>query len=132
MNKVMLIGRLTKDPEFSTTNGGVSNCKFSIAVQRTFANSNGDRDADFFNITTWRSTADNCNKYLKKGDKISVIGRLQSNNYEKDGKNQYSVNVVAEEVEFLQTKNESKTENNGKKSNEVQKFTPIEDEDLPF
>lgn len=132
MNKVMLIGRLTKDPELSTTNGGVSICKFSIAVQRTFANSNGEKEADFFNIIVWKGLAENCHKYLKKGDKLSLVGRLQSNNYEKDGKNQYSVNVVAEEVEFLHTKNENKTENNGKKSNDVQKFTPVKDEDLPF
>lgn len=132
MNKVILAGRLTKDPEFQNTSNGISNCNFRLAVNRNFVNTNGERDADYFNISTWKGIAENCHKYLKKGDKISVVGRLQSNIYEKDGKNQYAVNVVAEEVEFLQTKNENKTENNGKKSNIVQKLTPIKDEDLPF
>ena len=72
MNKVVLIGNLTKDPELSTTNSGVNYCRFTLAVSRRFANTNGDRDADFINIVVWRGQADNCHKYLKKGSKACV------------------------------------------------------------
>ena len=78
MNKVMLIGNLTRDPELSTTNSGVSVCRFSIAVQRSFRNNEGEREADFFNIVVWRGLADNCHKFLKKGSKCCVIGRIQN------------------------------------------------------
>ena len=68
MNKVILIGNLTKDPELSTTNSGISVCRFTLAVPRRFANAEGERETDFFNITVWRAQAENCNKYLKKGN----------------------------------------------------------------
>jgi single-strand DNA-binding protein len=86
MNKVILVGNLTRDPELSTTGSGVSYCRFSLAVQRRFANAEGNRETDFFNITVWRALADNCHKYLRKGSKAGVIGSLQTRSYDdKDG-----------------------------------------------
>ena len=102
MNKVYLIGNLTRDPEISTTTSGISVCRMSIAVGRRFANAEGGRETDFFNVTAWRGTADNCAKFLKKGNKIAVSGSIQTRNYEKaDGTKGFSVDIVADEVEFL-------------------------------
>ena len=105
MNKVILIGNLTKDPELRTTPSGVSVCSFSLAVQRDFADSNGERTADFFNITVWREKGENCAKYLKKGKKASIVGTLQNRKYEdRDGAIRYATEILASEVEFLSPK----------------------------
>ena len=74
MNKVFLIGNLTRDPELSQLPSGVSVCKFGLAVNRNFTNSSGEREVDFFNITAWRGLGENCAKYLSKGRKVSVVG----------------------------------------------------------
>ena len=106
MNKVYLIGNLTRDPELSETTGGVAYCRFAIAVNRTFVNADGTRDADFFNITVWRGQAENCGKFLKKGSKVAIVGSLQNRTYEdKDGVKRNVIDVVANEVEFLTPKN---------------------------
>ena len=106
MNKVYLIGNLTRDPEISTTTSGISVCRMSIAVSRRFANAEGGRDADFFNITAWRGTADNCAKFLKKGNKIAVSGSIQTRTYDKqDGTKGFSIDIIADEVEFLTSRN---------------------------
>ena len=105
MNKVILVGNLTRDPELSETPRGVSVCRFSIAVSRDFANADGSRDVDFFNITVWRGRAENCGKYLKKGNKVAVVGSLQTRSYEdKDGIKRNVTDIVANEVEFLTPK----------------------------
>lgn len=102
MNRVILIGNLTRDPELQTTNSGVSVCRFSLAVSRRFANAEGEREADFINITVWRNQGENCHKYLKKGSKCAVIGRIQTSSYDApDGSKRYTTDVVADEVEFL-------------------------------
>ena len=102
MNKCVLVGHLTRDPELSTTTSGISLCRFSIAVNRSYANSNGEREADFINIVAWRGLADNCGKYLSKGRKVAVSGSIQTRSYEdKDGNKRYSTEVVADDVEFL-------------------------------
>ena len=86
MNKVILVGNLTRDPELTETPSGVAVCRFAIAVSRDYANADGTRETDFFNITVWRGRAENCGKYLKKGNKVAVIGSLQNRSYEdKDG-----------------------------------------------
>ena len=82
MNKVILVGNLTKDPELSETPSGVAVCKFSLAVSRDYTNAEGNRDTDFFNITVWRGRAENCGKYLKKGNKVAIVGSLQTRSYE--------------------------------------------------
>ena len=105
MNKVILVGNLTRDPELSETPSGVSVCRFSIAVSRDYANADGSRDVDFFNITVWRGRAENCGKYLKKGNKVAVVGSLQTRSYEdKDGIKRNVTDIVANEVEFLTPK----------------------------
>lgn len=108
MNKVYLIGNLTRDPETSDTSSGVRVCRFAIAVNRSYANADGNRETDFFNITVWRQLADNCSKYLKKGSKVAVVGQLQNRSYEdKDGIKRSVTDIVANEIEFLTPKNAS-------------------------
>lgn len=105
MNKVILVGNLTRDPELSETSSGVAVCRFAIAVSRDYANADGTRETDFFNITVWRGRAENCGKYLKKGNKVAVVGSLQNRSYEdKDGIKRNVTDVVASEVEFLTPK----------------------------
>ena len=102
MNKVILIGNLTRDPELRVTPTGRSVCSSSLAVQRTFANQAGERVTDFFNIIVWGKTGENCSKYLSKGRKACVVGELQTRSYEaKDGTKRTVTEIVANEVEFL-------------------------------
>ena len=132
MNKVILIGNLTKDPEISTTTNGVSVCRFALAVTRRYTNASGEREADFVNIVVWRALAENCHKFLKKGSKAAVVGTLQSRAYDApDGSNRYVTEVVADEVEFISTKNSDAVESR-KEDEEVTKLEPIDDNDLPF
>ncbi len=137
MNKVILIGNLTRDPELATTNSGVSVCRFSIAVQRRFQNAEGEREADFFNIVVWRAQAENCHKFLKKGSKCAVTGRLQNSSYEaNDGSKRYTTEIVADEVEFLGAKPEGAGDAMPKAATPKKATTelvPIDDDDsLPF
>ena len=105
MNKVILVGNLTRDPELTETPSGVAVCRFAIAVSRDYASADGTRETDFFNITVWRGRAENCGKYLKKGNKVAVVGSLQTRSYEdKDGIKRNVTDVVANEVEFLTPK----------------------------
>lgn len=137
MNKVYLIGNLTRDPEISTTTSGISVCRMSIAVGRRFSNAEGGRDTDFFNITAWRGTADNCAKFLKKGNKIAVSGSIQTRTYDKqDGTKGFSIDIVADEVEFLSSKNDNSEASEGGAamggSAPVGDLQPIDDDNLPF
>lgn len=133
MNKVILIGNLTRDPENSATPSGVSVCKMSMAVNRTFANANGERECDYFNIVAWRQLADNCGKYLSKGKKIAIVGNLQTRSYEtKEGDRRYVTEVMADEVEFLspsETRQNSAPEAPERKP---QQASMLGDDDLPF
>ena len=137
MNKVILVGNLTRDPELITTNSGVSMCRFSLAIQRRFASADGNRETDFIPVVVWRAQADNCYKYLKKGSKAGIVGSMQTRNYETpEGQKRYVTEVVADEVEFLSTKTAEENrdfnnENNDKKT-VVDDFEPIDDDDLPF
>lgn len=101
-----MIGNLTRDPELSTSGNGISYCKFGVAVPRNFSK---EKEVDFFNVTVWRGQAENCAKYLSKGKKVSISGSIQINNFEKDGVKRQSIDVVAEEVEFLSPKYEDIT-----------------------
>ena len=108
MNKVILIGRLTKDPEMRTTQSGIANTTFSIAVNRNFTNQQGEREADFFNIVTWRKQAENVAKYCTKGTQVAIEGRLQTRSYDaQDGSKRYVTEVVADNVTFLSAKGSS-------------------------
>ena len=102
MNRIHLIGNLTRDPEFSETAAGVAVCKFSIAVGRAYADQNGEKQTDFFNCTAWRQTADAVARYTKKGNKIAVIGSMQSRAYEdRQGVKKTVWEVQISEIEFL-------------------------------
>ncbi len=108
MNKVFLIGNLTRDPEMSETSGGVSVCHFGIAVNRSYSSQDGERQTDFFNVTAWRGLADNIGRYCKKGNKVAVTGSVQIRNYEDNqGNRRTAVDIIAQDVEFLNTRNQS-------------------------
>ena len=105
MNKVVLMGRLTRDPELRYTSSNIPSATFSLAVNRPFQNQNGVREADFINIVMWRKQAETAKKYLTKGSLISIEGRIQTRNYDgADGKKVYVTEVVADNFEFLETK----------------------------
>ena len=107
MNKVVLMGRLTKDPEMRATQSGTGVCGFNLAVNRRFKQE-GQPDADFINVTAWAKTAEFVSKYFTKGQQVGVIGRIQTRNYDdKDGKKVYVTEVVAEEAYFADSKKET-------------------------
>ena len=102
MNKVMLIGNVTKDLELKTTTSGIAMCTFAVAVNRKFTNAQGVREVDYINIVTWRQTAELCAKYLAKGRKVGITGSIQTRSYTtKDGGKRYVTEVVADDVVFL-------------------------------
>ena len=101
MNKITIIGNLTKDPELRSTQDGVSVCGFTVAVNRPKTAKNQDPGADYFNISAWRGLGENCAKYLQKGKKVCVVGRVSLRTWENDGKHGASIEVMAEDVEFL-------------------------------
>ena len=105
MNKVFLIGNLTRDPELTETAGGVPVCHFAIAVNRTYAAQDSDRQTDFFNCTAWRATAETIARYTKKGNKVAVTGSVQLRNYEDNqGVKRTAVDIIVQDVEFLTPK----------------------------
>ena len=102
MNKVFLIGNLTRDPEIRETPSGVSVCRFSIAVQRPYSSQDGERQTDFFNCTAWRATAETIARYTKKGNKVAVTGSIQLRNYEDNqGVKRTAVDIIVQDIEFL-------------------------------
>ncbi|EAW7167998.1 single-stranded DNA-binding protein [Listeria monocytogenes] len=112
INRVVLVGRLTKDPELRYTPSGVAVATFTLAVNRTFSNQQGEREADFINCVVWRKPAENVANFLKKGSMAGVEGRVQTRNYEgNDGKRVYVTEIVAENVQFLDPKNSHGTNN---------------------
>ena len=104
MNKVFLIGRLVRDPELRYTSSNIPVATFSLAVNRNFAGQNGERETDFINIVVWRKQAENVKKYITKGSLVAVEGRIQTGSYEKDGQRVYTTDVVADNVQFLESK----------------------------
>lgn len=137
MNKVILIGNLTRDPEVRTTPNGVTVCNFSIAVNRRFKNQSGEQVTDFFTIIAWRQLGDMCGKYLAKGRKVCVVGELQTRSYEaKDGAKRIVTEVVADEVEFLTPRDSqgghaSPAQGNAPQA-DLEGFSDIDDDELPF
>lgn len=106
LNRVVLVGRLTKDPEYRVTPSGVAIASFTLAVNRTFTNAQGERQADFINCIVFRKQADNVNTYLHKGSLAGVDGRLQSRSYDnQEGRRVFVTEVVCESVQFLEPKN---------------------------
>ncbi|MEG2028288.1 MAG: single-stranded DNA-binding protein [Bacilli bacterium] len=114
MNKVLLIGRLTGKPELRYTSSNLPYSRFSVAVNRNFTNSQGQREADFINIIIWRKQAENVCNYLDKGSRVSIEGRIQTGSYDdKDGNKRYTVEVAADSVEFLDTKSQNQARSQG-------------------
>lgn len=127
MNKVILSGNLTRDPELTETSSGVSVCRFSIAVNRRV---DGEQKADFYNVTAWRGLAETVAKYTQKGNKVLVIGNIELRDYEdRNGNKRTAVDVIAQDVEFLTPKSEQ-TEESTKKKPTLQAFD--DDSDIPF
>ena len=144
MNKAILIGNLTRDPETMTTSSGITKCNFTVAVQRRFANAQGVREADFIPVVCWRQTAELCARYLSKGRKVAVEGSIQVRSYDaQDGTKRYVTEIVADNVEFL-----SSREDGGSRQGSYapaspapaprsaapasSDFTEVDDDELPF
>ena len=126
MNKVFLIGTLTKDPELSSTTSGIKFCRFTLAVSRNYSK-DGKRETDFLPVVVWRAQADNCARYLKKGSRAAVCGSIQTRTYDaQDGSRRYVTEIAADEVQFLTTKNEDERD-----VADFDDLKPIDD-DLPF
>ncbi|MFZ5647393.1 MAG: single-stranded DNA-binding protein [Bacillota bacterium] len=139
LNKVILIGRLTADPELRFTPAGVAVAKFTLAVNRNFSNKQGDRDTDFIDVVVWRNLAETCSNYLKKGYLTAVEGRLQIRSYEDNqGIRRKAAEVIAENVRFLDRGRDSAPgqaagdRRSGMRDDDQFSEVPFTDDDLPF
>lgn len=135
LNRVILIGRLTKDPELRYTPNGVAVSTFTLAVNRSYSNQQGQREADFINIVTWKGLAETVANYMKKGRLVAVEGRIQTRNYDNnEGKKVYITEVVADNVRFLESMNKSDDHHSNNKDPFINDGSPIDisDDDLPF
>ena len=148
MNKVILVGNLTRDPESSVTSSGINMCKFGIAVNRTYGSSaDGEKQVDFFNLTAWRQLGENCAKFLTKGSKVAVSGRIETYKYEKEGVQHNGTTIVCDDVQFLSSPTRGEggssagnfagaSSQSSVQSAPLKKpssdLTPLEDDGLPF
>lgn len=137
LNKVILIGRLTRDPEMSYTASGIARLRFTLAVDRRFTSQQGEKQTDFIDIVCWRQLAETCNKYLRKGLMTAVAGSLQVRSYEaQDGQKRKAAEVVADEVRFLEWPKDGSTpqtnSNTGFEDFGKEIDLDDEDNDLPF
>lgn len=127
MNRAMLIGRLTKDPELRATGSGISVCTFTLAVDR-YAKQVEEKKADFLPVVAWRGQAENCAKYLHKGSQAAVCGSIQTRSYDAtDGSKRYVTEIVADEVKFLSSPKQEEEEPAFREP-----MQPAEEDDLPF
>ena len=125
MNKVVLIGRLTRDPDLRYPSSNIPVANFTVAVNRTFTNQNGEREADFINVIVWRKQAENVKKYIGKGSLVAVEGRIQTRNYEgADGKRVYVTEVVADNVQFLESRAQSQNRVTSVDNDPMNNFSP--------
>lgn len=139
LNRVVLIGRLTKDPELRYTPSGLAVTQFTLACDRPFTNNQGEREADFINIVTWRQLAENCANYLRKGRLTAVEGRIQVRSYDNnEGRRVYVTEVIADNVRFLERKDRDEQSSKTTQTEEQDPFADdgqqidISDDDLPF
>lgn len=133
MNNVSLIGRFTRDPELRYTPSGTAVINGNLAVTRNFKNAQGNYEADFINVVAWRKTAELIAEHFRKGDMIGLNGRIQTRNYEKDGRKVYVTEVVAENITFIQNKNKGKPDTEDIYGDPFEVDTvEIDDSDLPF
>lgn len=145
INNVVLVGRLTKDPELKYTQNGIAVARFTLAVNRTFSN---QQEADFINCVAWRKQAENLANYMRKGSLIGVQGRIQTGSFDdKDGKRIYTTDIVADNIQFLEPRNATSHHGHNQPppqssqpintapttpANNYVDHTPIPDDDLPF
>jgi single-strand DNA-binding protein len=141
MNKVLLIGRLTKDPELRYTQSGTAVASFTLAVNRRFSNQSGDREADFINCVAWQKSAEFVANYFRKGQQMALEGRLQVRSYDgNDGQRRWVTEVVAEQIEFVGSKNENGSGRQDYQNNNASAGSSLglgeeivfDDNDLPF
>ena len=138
MNKLTIIGNLTRDPELRTTASGINVCTFTVAVNRRRSGTNNQPEADFFRVSAWRQLGENCQRYLAKGRKVAVVGPVSVQTYTgNDGTTRASLEVTAEDVEFLSSRNEDAGYAPAAPAQPVAApamngFEEVDDEDLPF
>lgn len=148
MNRVVIVGRLTRDVELRYTPNGVAVANFNVAVNRQFKNKDGEQEADFIQCVTWRKQAENLANYMKKGSQIGVDGRLQTRTYENsNGKTVFVTEILAESIQFLEPKSNQSVNSNSSNSNQQKQPSKPEqpqsfeqageqinigDDDLPF
>jgi len=142
MNKCVLIGNLTRDPELQTTPTGISVCRFGLAVNRNYTNAQGEKDVDFFNCVAWRGLGENCGKFLTKGAKVGISGRIETRTYDKDGVRHHATDIVCDDVEFLTPRTQGAGTGGYANIQEAGEpiarkkgtatLTPVEDDGLPF
>jgi single-strand DNA-binding protein len=131
MNKITIIGDLTKNPELRSTQDGTPVCGFTVAVNRPKTKNNPDPGADYFNVNAWRGLGENCARYLEKGRKVCVVGRVSLRTWEKEDKHGASLEVLAEDVEFLTSRNEHAAEPSTPVDT-ASGMAMVEPDDLPF
>lgn len=145
MNKVILIGNLANDPESRTTQSGIAQCSFRLAVQRRFKGANGERETDFLPVVCWRQTAEFAQRYLAKGRKVAVEGSIQTRSYDaQDGSKRYVTEIIADSLEAVGSREDgaqnAQNAQNVQKARGAQKpalnrqmgFTEVNDDELPF
>lgn len=139
MNKLTIIGNLTRDPELRTTSTGINVCSFTVAVNRRRSSQNSNQpEADFFRVSAWRQLGENCQKYLAKGRKVAVVGAVSVSSYTaNDGSTRFSLDVTADDVEFLSSRSEDGAYAPPASAQPVAPaaetgFQEVDDEDLPF
>lgn len=134
MNKAILMGRLTADPEMRHTTTGKSVCTFRLAVNRRFVRQGEEQQADFFPIVAWEKTAEFCNNYFRKGQQVAIVGRIQTRTWDDpEGNKRYITEIVAEEAHFAESKRDNYSETGFETKQETSGFFPMDDsDDLPF
>ena len=133
MNRVFLIGNLASDPESRTTQSGIAQCSFRLAVQRRFKGANGERETDFLPVVCWRQTAEFAQRYLAKGRKVAVEGSIQTRSYDaQDGSKRYVTEIIADSVEAVGIREDGAQNAQKHAQNQQTEFTEVDDDELPF
>lgn len=128
INQTVLVGRLTRDPELKRTQSNISYVRFTLAVNRSFKDESGETQADFISCIAWRAQAENLARFMKQGSQIGLVGRIQTGSYESDKGTIYTTDVVADNIQFLESKPKQDNNDNGYYEQEA----PIDDSGLPF
>ena len=137
INNVVLVGRLTKDPELKKTQSGISVVNFTLAVNRSFSDQSGERQADFIACIAWRGQAENLARFMRQGSLIGVEGRIQTGSYETESGTRYTTDVVANNIQFLESKGQQQEPSNRQQEEKQEEYynisqTSVTDDDLPF